>query len=111
MANFLLNDSFDDLMSQPDYSSLIDISDTEQSETEKITFDLGLDLDDDATPADGNLEPTTKIPTAVDLESSKENKHRFPNLVPDELDGIAKMCSEKSTHYQTKWAVKLFRGQ
>lgn len=51
-------------------------------------------------------------PIATDeLEENKENYKRFPILLAEDLDFIAGKCSEKSTGYQTKWAVKLFSGE
>ena len=110
MSNFLLDDSFDKLVSQPNFSILIDDSDTELSDTEAATFELGFQIDKDEKPEHQKLVQTAPVPNTVETHENKENQPRFPTLVPDEMDGIANMCSEKSTHYQTKWAVKLFRG-
>ena len=111
MASFSSDDSLDNLISRPDFDALLQNNATDNLTTENVTFDLGLDLENDAEPIAKNVVQTAQLPITVEAEQNKENTSRFANLVSDDLDDIANMCSEKSTHYQTRWAVKLFRGK
>ena len=111
--NFLLDDSFDFLLSQNEFEKLLnsnnDVNSTNNLSLDisDINFDLGFDLDF-KVDTDQNLQELSK--NVVKNENEK-NVKRFPDINHDELDDIANMCSEKSTRYQTKWGVKLFRGK
>ena len=50
MASFSSDDSLDNLISRPDFDTLLQNNATDNLTTENVTFDLGLDLESDAEP-------------------------------------------------------------
>ena len=93
MSDLLLDDSFDLLVSESDLDGL--------PETVSANFDLGFDL------KNTDELPEPKCQTKV---NKPEAQKRFVNLEDTDLDDLAKANSEKATLYQTRWALKLFKG-
>ena len=40
-----------------------------------------------------------------------EGKSRFPTLTADDVDELASSWTSKNTNKQTKWGIKLIRGE
>ena len=103
------DDSLDNIFTLPQFDHLLDSNENETGETNNVTFDLGVNVKPDSDSKEIEQNLPDPIPATVKADENKENHSRFPSLVKDEVDGIAKMCCEKSTDYQTKWGVKLFK--
>ena len=50
------------------------------------------------------------VETTFDLNTDIPMETRFASLDANEIDDLAKLKHEKNTVRQTKWAVKLFKG-
>ena len=109
MENFNQNDSFDDfILSQTNFPELQELENYGIFDNNDINFDLEFNVRDGNTDTN---EANTSAANVEQMSDDKENLQRFPDLVTDDLDNIAQKCSEKSTMYQTKWALKLLRGK
>ena len=98
-SKLLHDDSFDLLMSQADVSDLLD------ADIDLPNFSLGLEVN-----TENNIPKVDNNKTA-DLTDNEQQNQRFVNLLDSELDDIARANSERTTAYQTRWALKLFRGK
>ena len=89
-------------MSQSDIDEII-----KSVQIELPNCELGLD------ETDFNVSYTNqdnKPSAASNIQTNDQTNERFVNLPDNDLDDIAKANSEKATLYQTRWALKLFRG-
>ena len=60
-----------------------------------------------------NVTPTlsdTAINFAADPKFPKKKKKQFADVTNDQVDEIAKKSNTKNTHSQTRWVVKIFKG-
>ena len=97
-SKMLADDSFDLLMSQTDIN---DISYAE--ELDLPNFSLGLD-EKSFDVNEFNQENKQSV------SNNDNGNKRFITLPETDLDDIARANSERATVYQTRWALKLFRG-
>ena len=85
--NFLLDDSFDNILSQADLAAIDQIFNTVD-----VNFSLGLDID--------TVTEALAKTKDEDISTKSEPTGRFANLESDDLDVLANANSEKSTLYQ-----------
>ena len=73
----------------------IDFGSLEDEFGQEMSFNIGISVEDDS---------------GVDLVQTVEGARRHRSLDQDGLDEISKANTEIATDYQTKWAVKIFKG-
>ena len=58
-----------------------------------------------------NLDQNVPLQEPISDDKPKKKKRRSKELSPEEIDQIANNTVKKTTHKQTAWIIKVFRGK